>query len=214
VTVVLNDRTQSAVRRLLVAEPEAGSLLSDGAMRALGQLVGCDGFGVFEADDTGLCLRQATFPSLDPGDPQVCDGPLPTGLIHDAEEPPDERDAREFGMSDLIRLGFSTRHGTVVQVAFVRRRSMFTAHEVALLAMVEPALGRLLRSCAGREAPATLTASERQVLTLVAGGASNREVAEELFVTVHTVRKHLENAYRKLGVTNRTAAALHIRARS
>jgi DNA-binding NarL/FixJ family response regulator len=37
-------------------------------------------------------------------------------------------------------------------------------------------------------------------------------VAEELYVTVDTVRKHLQNAYRKLGVTNRTAAALHVRA--
>jgi DNA-binding NarL/FixJ family response regulator len=49
------------------------------------------------------------------------------------------------------------------------------------------------------------------VLALVSTGASNREVAEELVVTVHTVRKHLENAYRKLGVTNRTAAALALR---
>ena len=52
------------------------------------------------------------------------------------------------------------------------------------------------------------------MLSLVSRGASNREVAEELFVTVHTVRKHLENAYRKLGVNNRTAAALRLRAGS
>jgi DNA-binding NarL/FixJ family response regulator len=49
---------------------------------------------------------------------------------------------------------------------------------------------------------------------MVAQGASNKEVAEELYVTVHTVRKHLENTYRKLGVTNRTAAALRLRAGS
>ena len=49
------------------------------------------------------------------------------------------------------------------------------------------------------------------MLNLVSTGASNREVAEELVVTVHTVRKHLENAYRKLGVTNRTAAALALK---
>jgi DNA-binding CsgD family transcriptional regulator len=49
---------------------------------------------------------------------------------------------------------------------------------------------------------------------MVAQGASNREAAEELYITVHTVRKHLENAYRKLGVTNRTAAALQLRAGS
>jgi DNA-binding NarL/FixJ family response regulator len=47
---------------------------------------------------------------------------------------------------------------------------------------------------------------------MVAPGASNREVAEALYVNVHTVRKHLENTYRKLGVTNRTAAALQLRA--
>ncbi len=76
--------------------------------------------------------------------------------------------------------------------------------------MLEPAIGRLVRSCAGKAQNGSLSASERRVLALVANGASNREVAEELYVTVHTVRKHLEHAYRKLGVTNRTAAALKV----
>ena len=44
------------------------------------------------------------------------------------------------------------------------------------------------------------------MLELVAAGASNQEVAARLCVTVATVRKHLEHVYRKLGVTNRTAA--------
>ena len=74
--------------------------------------------------------------------------------------------------------------------------------------MIEPAVGRLVRACAAPQPTGSLSASERRVLTLVAGGASNLEVAEELYVTV---RKHLENAYRKLAVTNRTAAALHLR---
>lgn len=213
-TVLLEDRTVAAVRRLLVAEPEAGSLLPDTALRALHQVVGCDVFGIAEADQTGYRLRGLNFPSVDPTDPQVCDGPLPTGLFHDAELPDSERDASQLGLVDLIRLGFKTGHGTVVQLYFSRRRAMFCERELAVLTMVEPAVGRLVRACAGRQPTGSLTSSERRVLALVAKGASNREVAEDLYVSVHTVRKHLENAYRKLGVTNRTAAALHIEASS
>ena len=77
--------------------------------------------------------------------------------------------------------------------------------------MLEPALARLVRGSAGPETPTPLTPAERRVLTLVARGASNREVAEDLYVTTGTVRKHLEHAYRKLGVCNRTAAALTLR---
>lgn len=49
------------------------------------------------------------------------------------------------------------------------------------------------------------------MLELVASGASNAEVAERLSISVSTVRKHLEHCYRKLGVTNRTAAVAALR---
>jgi len=51
-----------------------------------------------------------------------------------------------------------------------------------------------------------LTARERQVLAWVARGKTNPEVAEILWVTPATVRKHLENVYAKLGVHTRTEA--------
>jgi DNA-binding CsgD family transcriptional regulator len=51
-----------------------------------------------------------------------------------------------------------------------------------------------------------LTARERQVLAWVARGKTNPEVAEILWVSPTTVRKHLENVYAKLGVHTRTAA--------
>jgi DNA-binding CsgD family transcriptional regulator len=53
----------------------------------------------------------------------------------------------------------------------------------------------------------TLTARERQVLEQVVVGKGNDGVALELGIARATVAKHLEHAYRKLGVQNRTAAA-------
>jgi DNA-binding NarL/FixJ family response regulator len=52
-----------------------------------------------------------------------------------------------------------------------------------------------------------LTPRERQVLDLVVMGKGNEAVALELGIAPGTVAKHLEHAYRKLGVQNRTAAA-------
>ena len=51
-----------------------------------------------------------------------------------------------------------------------------------------------------------LTSREREVLRLVAAGKSNREIAKELVVSEHTVARHLQNMFRKLGVSSRTAA--------
>ncbi|MFJ5677436.1 AAA family ATPase [Streptomyces sp. NPDC093097] len=49
-----------------------------------------------------------------------------------------------------------------------------------------------------------LTGMERTVADLARNGASNRAIAESLFVTVRTIETHLTSAYRKLGVTGRT----------
>jgi DNA-binding CsgD family transcriptional regulator len=51
--------------------------------------------------------------------------------------------------------------------------------------------------------PAALTPSERRVADLAAGGQTNRDIAQELFVTPKTVEVHLSNAYRKLGIGSR-----------
>ena len=52
-----------------------------------------------------------------------------------------------------------------------------------------------------------LTARELEILRLVADGASNTDVARKLWVTKQTVKFHLSNVYRKLGVANRTEAS-------
>lgn len=55
---------------------------------------------------------------------------------------------------------------------------------------------------------APLSPREQQVLAMAAQGLSNSEVAEQLCVSVHAVKFHLAAIYRKLGVGNRTEAAV------
>ena len=52
-----------------------------------------------------------------------------------------------------------------------------------------------------------LTARELEVLTLVAQGLNNPDIARRLVLSEHTVRRHLANILRKLGLSSRTAAA-------
>ena len=62
---------------------------------------------------------------------------------------------------------------------------------------------------AGRAAPADahgLTKRELEVLALVAAGRSNREIAAELVISEHTVARHVQNLFAKLGVSSRAAA--------
>jgi LuxR family maltose regulon positive regulatory protein len=65
------------------------------------------------------------------------------------------------------------------------------------------------RGASGRR-PDGLTDREAQVLGLLATGKSNHEIAADLVVSVHTVERHLQNAYRKVGVRNRGQAAAYI----
>jgi DNA-binding CsgD family transcriptional regulator len=61
-----------------------------------------------------------------------------------------------------------------------------------------------------RDATATLTPAERRVAELVAAGASNREVADRLFLSVRGVEVHLTSIYRKLRISSRTQLALRL----
>lgn len=58
---------------------------------------------------------------------------------------------------------------------------------------------------------AQLTEREREILALLARGASNREISETLYIASGTVKNHLSNILGKLGVRDRTQAALKAR---
>jgi DNA-binding CsgD family transcriptional regulator len=111
-------------------------------------------------------------------------------------------------------------HG-VLAVALSRRDRDFTDRERDFLNRARPYLIQAYRNATAysrdnRSSPqrleralaeAGLTQRESQVLRGVALGSSNRDIASDLGLSDRTVQKHLENAFRKLGVANRSEAA-------
>ena len=57
----------------------------------------------------------------------------------------------------------------------------------------------------------TLTAREKEVAVLVTHGLTNRQIAQELVLSQHTVDKHVKNILKKLGLHSREHVTSHLR---
>lgn len=124
---------------------------------------------------------------------------------------------RRIGIDHVIAVPVVASPNLVMSYVLNRRGSDFSDAEKALLDRMRPALANLYRFAMmssprdGRDWK--LTARESEVLRWVAGGKSDRQIAAILETSVRTVQKHLANSYQKLGVENRTAAVMRVKAR-
>ncbi len=208
--VLLTDWEQAAVREIIAAEPvPGGPLPGEVVLRYVGRLIRCDAVGVVLYDATGSTVlgRAASGSAGDGVEPST--PPVP-GIQH-VEWTAERVGPRPGPQVAVLSLGVRNGHH-FVQLWLVRRRAPFTQRDRALLALVAPAIERHLRERLAFPGPRSLTLQERRVLLHVAEGLSNGEIAERLVVASSTVRKHLEHAYRKLGVTNRLAAVMVLQA--
>ena len=81
------------------------------------------------------------------------------------------------------------------------------------LAPLDPRAGRaLLNRQRERQIRAELSQREREVLELVTQGLANKQIARRLGISERTVKAHLTNIFQRIGVTDRTQAALWARA--
>lgn len=85
---------------------------------------------------------------------------------------------------------------------------VMAGHSVMPLGLIHAALRQPLRAERTDDAIALLTTREREVLQLVALGRTNKEIARDLAVSPATIKAHVERILAKLGVADRTQAAV------
>jgi len=136
-------------------------------------------------------------------------GPAGTGLLEEAVEVLAGSQARLKYARALVDLGAALRRANRRTEARQRLRQ---GVDLALRAGAFGLAGRANEEIAATGARPrkvlqtgldALTASERRVAQLAAGGMSNKEIAQTLFVTIKTVEVHLSRVYRKLELSSR-----------
>jgi len=123
---------------------------------------------------------------------------------------------RRVRIDHALALPIYVRDGLLVSFVLNRARRDFSDRERALLDLLRPHLAKLYRSTSAHLArvyqrariSGQLTTREAEVLRWVAAGKSDAQIGAILGISARTVQKHLQNVYDKLGVENRTAAAM------
>jgi DNA-binding CsgD family transcriptional regulator len=115
-----------------------------------------------------------------------------------------------LGVEREMIVSLQVGHQQSVRLVFARGAgSDFDERDRAVLALLRPHLLEILRRAddARRDVP-DLTPRQWELLRLVAGGCTNGHISRRLCLSEATVRKHLENIFQRLDVTNRTAAVV------
>jgi DNA-binding CsgD family transcriptional regulator len=117
---------------------------------------------------------------------------------------------RPHGIEDSMRVFLPAPAGRARSIYLERSGRNYTDRERRLLTLLRPHLVRMRARAGVRRrlgADRGLTPREAEVLAWIARGKTNREIARLLYISPHTVRKHIENVFEKLDVRTRTAAA-------
>jgi DNA-binding CsgD family transcriptional regulator len=111
---------------------------------------------------------------------------------------------------DQLKLWLARTPDSAVCISLNRSDGVFSDRDAAVLDVLQPHLLALHRAALEGDSTARaeplLTRREAQVLSCLVSGRDNKAIAELLFISPGTVRKHLEHAYEKLGVRNRSEA--------
>ena len=118
-----------------------------------------------------------------------------------------------FGTVDCVRLFLPAPKAMSRFFWFNQEHWGLKQRERELLEVLRPHLVLWRSRWSIKACPAVLdlTAREQEVLQAAVGGATNREIAEKLWISSHTVRTHLEHIFDKLDVHTRTEAAALLR---
>jgi DNA-binding CsgD family transcriptional regulator len=115
--------------------------------------------------------------------------------------------ARMTGITCELNISLPPRGQMTTQILIARDgRAGFTEREQRLMQLIQPHLAELRRAVNDHSVASPLTPRQQQILRLVAGGLTNRQIARRMQIAEGTVRKHLENSYAALGVNNRLDA--------
>ena len=112
---------------------------------------------------------------------------------------------RPLGIAHMLQLYLDPTTSDA-RLEFDRGDSDFSDRDRSVLDLLLPHLRQFARRTRPRARLGRLSPREREVLEHVANGRTNAEIAWILAIAPDTVRKHLENAYTKLGVHTRTGA--------
>jgi DNA-binding CsgD family transcriptional regulator len=116
---------------------------------------------------------------------------------------------RHFGNDSLALWLPAPEEGLMRRLNFTSLERAIPDRYVRILQLLAPHFVTLYRRAAARRARGAhsmVSPRELEILSLVGAGKTNKEIARELWLSPHTVRSHLENAFEKLEVTTRTAA--------
>ena len=120
---------------------------------------------------------------------------------------------RRIGIDHVVAVPLFVDRALLVSFVLNRNRLDFSDRECALLDLVREPLAALYRNLLARRkvggfAALPVSRREREVLSWLAAGKTDKDIGEILGMSPRTVQKHLQHIYEKLGVETRTAAVV------